>query len=232
MNEVCSCPICGGLDFSNQKVLWEELISDWQLSTCEEEYINKQQGFFCTKCGNNLRSMALANAILKSYHFEGTLTEFVKSDFAKSINVLEINEAGGLSVILANMPNHKLVRYPEYDMMNLVFEANSFELVLHSDTLEHVPNPVIGLTECLRVLKPQGRCIFTVPIIVGRMSRTRTGLKKSFHGYPGQNTDDFIVHTEFGADIWCFAVEAGFKAIKIHNFDYPAGLAIEVNVGE
>jgi 2-polyprenyl-3-methyl-5-hydroxy-6-metoxy-1,4-benzoquinol methylase len=43
------------------------------------------------------------------------------------------------------MSNHQLVRYPEYDMTNLGFESGIFDLVIHSDTLEHVPNPERGL---------------------------------------------------------------------------------------
>ena len=229
MSDICYCPICGGTDFSVQKVLWSELITDWQLNQFEAEYIDKQQGFFCNKCGNNLRSMALAHAILSTYRFSGILTGFVESDLAREIKVLEINEAGGLSPILAKLPNHQLVRYPECDMTNLPYESGSFDLVVHSDTLEHVPNPTVGLAECGRVLNSGGRCIFTVPIVVGRMTRSRVGLKCSYHGDPGQLTDGYAVCSEFGADVWRYAMEAGFRCVSFYNLDYPAGLAMEVS---
>lgn len=223
------CPICGGQKFNISPILWSELIEAWELSQEEVKYIDRQQGYCCKGCGNNLRSMALASAILKSYEFIGTLEDFVRSNFARSLNVLEINEAGLLSPFLVNLPNYRLVRYPDYDMTKLDFPAGAFDLVLHSDTLEHVSQPITGLAECCRVLSAQGRCIFTVPIVVGRMSRTRTGLKNSYHGNAEQGTIDFIVHTEFGADVWCFAAKAGFTTIKIYSFEYPAGLAIEVS---
>jgi len=229
MNMTQSCPVCGGRNFSDAKVLWQELIVDWQLSPQEVDYIDRQQGHCCKACSNNLRSMALADAIMKSYEFVGTLTDFVRSDLARSLKILEINEAGGLSSVLADLPNHRLVCYPAYDMTNLPFPAGAFDLVIHSDTLEHVPQPVAALAECRRVLSVQGRCIFTVPVVVGRMSRPRTGLKNSYHGDPGQAAGDYIVHTEFGADVWCFAAEAGFTGIKIFCFEYPAGLAIEAS---
>lgn len=221
------CAVCGSGEFDYKDVLWRDLVDEWQLSDEEVKYINRQQGLHCRKCGNNLRSMALASAILKSYEFIGTLTDFVRSELARSLKVLEINEAGGLSSVLANLPNHRLVRYPDYDMKRLGFPAGVFDLVLHSDTLEHVSQPIVGLTECRRVLSPQGRCIFTVPIVVGRMSRKRDGLTISYHGSDGQAANDLIVHTEFGADVWCFAASAGFTRIIIHSFEYPAGLAIE-----
>jgi SAM-dependent methyltransferase len=223
------CPVCGGQSFAFSPILWLELIADWELSQEEVKYIDRQQGYCCKGCGNNLRSMVLAAAILKSYEFVGTLTDFVQSDFARSLNVLEINEAGGLSAVLANLPNHRLVRYPDYDMTKLDFPPGSYDLVLHSDTLEHVSQPITGLAECRRVLSDQGRCVFTVPIVVGRLSRARTGLKNSYHGSPEQAAGDLIVHTEFGADVWRFAAEAGFTRIIIHAFEYPAGLAMEVS---
>lgn len=221
------CPVCGGRNFSFREVLWPELISDWQLSTVEVDYINRQQGVFCIECGNNLRSMTLADAILFSYQYSGTLAAFVETNFAKTLNVLEINEAGGLTTVLKRMPKHTLVTYPDSDMTKLEFQSESFDLVVHSDTLEHVPNPAAGLSECRRVLDRKGRCIFTIPIIVGRLTRSRSGLKDCYHGSSSQTDNDFIVQTEFGADMWRVAVEAGFGSVRVHSFEYPSAFAIE-----
>jgi SAM-dependent methyltransferase len=220
------CPVCGGHSFSSGPVLWPELIAEWQLTPEEASYIDRQQGFFCLSCGNNLRSMALADAILSSYNFTGTLSQFSQTKLASTLKILEINEAGSLSTVLAKFPGHLLVRYPEYDMTNLAFSSGEFDLVVHSDTLEHVPYPVAGLAECLRVLKPHGKCFFTAPIVVGRLTRNRSGLKDSFHGSPGHITEDLLVHSEFGADVWRYVAEAGFNKITMHIFEYPAGLAI------
>ncbi len=222
-----SCPVCGEYSFSYQEVLWEELTSEWELSPHEKDYINKQQGFFCNKCNNNLRSMALADAILCNCNFYGNLQEFVNNPQAKKIKVLEINEAGGLGSVLKKLPGHKIIKYPEHDMLHLDFPQNTFDLVIHSDTLEHVSDPILGLSECRRVLTMTGACIFTIPIIVGRLTKSRFGLKKSYHGNINQRNDDFIVYTEFGADMWRYAFEAGFSSVKIHSINYPAALAIE-----
>ena len=221
-----SCPICGGVDFLLNTVLWPKLINDWQLSSSEVDYVNRQQGFCCTACGNNLRSMALADAILRTCYFSGTLESFSESDVGRTIKVLEINEAGGLSPTLKVMPNHQLVRYPEYDMTDLAFESDTFDLVIHSDTLEHVPNPERGLSECHRVLRENGKCIFTIPIIVDRMSRSRTGLSPSYHGQSGVLANDQVVCTEFGADAWVTVLKSGFRSCEIYSFEYPAALAI------
>lgn len=220
------CPVCGKRDFLENAVLWPDLINAWQLSENEVAYINRQQGFYCTSCSNNLRSMALANAILHDSNFSGTLTQFVESSLTKTLKILEINEAGGLSPILDKLPNHQLVRYPEYDMTNLSFESETFDLVIHSDTLEHVPNPERGLSECRRVLRSNGKCIFTIPIIVDRMTRSCAGLTPSYHGQSGVLVDDQVVWTEFGADAWKTVMKAGFISCEIFSLEYPSALAI------
>jgi SAM-dependent methyltransferase len=228
MNSGCS--ICGSVDFSYSDVLWAALINTWELEPDEVDYINRQQGFHCNQCGNNLRSMALGAAIVNKYQFSGTLNDFVKSDVASRLKVLEINEAGGLTAVLSQLPGHLYVSYPEYDMTKLCFDAESFDLVIHSDTLEHVVDPMAGLSECKRVLKPAGACIFTIPIIIKRLSRSRLGLPPSYHGNETISENDLLVHTEFGADFWLYVLKAGFASCAVSSIEYPAGLAIVAQV--
>ena len=221
------CHVCGNADFGQIDVLWDKLIEEWQLSKYEVDYINRQQGLFCKNCSSNLRSIALAKAIVCSYGQRGTLLQFVETSAAKRLRVLEINAAGTLAPILACLPLHKQVTYPAYDMTKLDIELASFDLIVHSDTLEHIENPRLGLSECRRVLAEEGRCIFTAPIIVDRLTRFRAMLPRSYHGLPAQVCEDHIVHTEFGADIWKYVIQAGFTACIIYCVDYPAGLAVE-----
>jgi ubiquinone/menaquinone biosynthesis C-methylase UbiE len=111
-------------------------------------------------------------------------------------------------------------------MLVLPFQDRSFDLVVHSDTLEHVPHPVRGLAECHRVLKPGGFCAFTVPIIVDRLTRSREGLPTSYHGAPDTRSSDLLVHTEYGADAWKHVILAGFGECRLMAFDFPASLAL------
>ncbi|TWC34968.1 methyltransferase family protein [Pseudomonas sp. SJZ079] len=219
-----SCPVCGCLEFSERAVLWPELISAWQLSEVEVSYINRQQGFHCKQCFNNLRAMGLAAAIVRNYQFNETLVRFC--ELHHELKVLEINAAGNLTSFLSKLPLHRLVEYPQFDMLNLNVESNSFDLVVHSDTLEHVPYPERALSECHRVLRSRGRCIFTVPIVIERMTRSRVGLAPSYHGQAGVPAKDQLVHTEFGADTWQTVLNAGFSSCEIFSFEYPAALVM------
>lgn len=170
--------------------------------------------------------MALAAAVLHAYRATGTLTDFVLSALARSLKVLEINEAGGLSTVLKGLSNHRMIVYPDYDMTNLSSLSEDFDLVIHSDTLEHVPNPERALAECRRILRADGKCIFTVPVIVDRMTRSRAGLPRCYHGQSGIAADDQLVQTEFGADVWQFSLKAGFRACEVFSLEYPAALAL------
>jgi ubiquinone/menaquinone biosynthesis C-methylase UbiE len=111
-------------------------------------------------------------------------------------------------------------------MHALPYADAAFDIVIHSDTLEHVANPVHALGECRRVLKPGGGLCFTIPTIVGRMSRSRDGLPRSYHGNNStESPDDLVVHTEFGCDAWTFLFQAGFSRVEIFGVQYPAAIA-------
>jgi SAM-dependent methyltransferase len=166
---------------------------------------------------------------VRTYGFPGTLEEFCEAPDSRDLRVLEINEAGGLSPVLERLPNHRLACYPEHDITQLVYKDASFDLVVHSDTLEHVESPLSALAECRRVLRPRGACVFTVPLVVGRMSRSRAGMRKSFHGKADDRDDSMLVHWEFGSDVWLPVIEAGFSNVRIHCLEYPAAFAIEAS---
>lgn len=219
------CGVCGGTTFTTRQILWDKLIHEWQLSPEEVAYIDRQQGKSCDQCGANLRSIALANALRSYLRTQAFLRDAVNTPQGTKLAILEINEAGSLSPVLKCFGHYVYGAYPEVDLHALPYQNNTFDVVIHSDTLEHVKNPIHALTECRRVLKPDGALCFTIPTIVGRMSRSRDGLPSSFHGNEEIMTDDFAVQTEFGADAWTYLFKAGFTEVSIHAVEYPAGLA-------
>lgn len=220
------CPCCGGDRFGAVDVLWPELIAAWELGPGEVAHVNLQQGFHCLACRNNLRMMALAVAILRAFGAEPPLCAFANSEAAAGIRALEINESFAPGRGLDALPLRTLVRYPEVDMTALPFANGAFDLVFHSDTLEHVADPVAGLCECRRVLRPGGVLAYTVPLIEGRLSRSRAGLPPSHHGNDAVLADDLLVRTEYGADAWRDAVAAGFAEVRLVPLAAPAAYAL------
>lgn len=220
------CSICGSTGFTPQKVLWPELIAAWQLTAEEAAYINDQQGCTCDSCGSNLRMVALGTALRDAWSTALTIRSYVSQIEARRVRILDLNGAGPLSDALAELPNYVRADFPQVDMQALPYANDSFDIVMHSDTLEHIERPILALEECKRVLVQNGRLCMTIPIIVGRMSRSRAGLAKSHHGDPKTTGDDFIVHTEFGADAWTYLARAGFTRIMLNHVQFPAGVAI------
>ena len=221
------CPVCGSDRFTNEPVLWPELIEQWELSPEEVAYIDLQQGFCCAACENNLRTMTLAAAMTKAFGFDGSLKDFCRNDPGiRQLAVIEINPAKNLSPFLQALPKHALHSFPQLDMQQMSFADSSIDVILHSDTLEHVPDSKTALEESRRVLKPGGHLFYTIPIVIGRLTRTRRGLPPSHHGRRGLNRDDCIVQKEYGADFWCEIFEAGFREISLTSLIFPASVAI------
>lgn len=221
--QACTC--CGSSEFACGNVLWPELVREWGLSPYEVRYIDRQQGLQCLDCNSNLRSMALALAICRCYGKDALFSEFIEDPKSRQLRVLEINEAGGLTQFLSKLPGHTLARYPEVDMRRMPYPEHSYDLIVHSDTLEHVPDPITALAECYRVLAPGGFCVFTIPVIVERMTRSRAGLPRSYHGAPGQRAADFAVETEYGCDAWTHLMLAGFQECRVMTPEFPSALA-------
>jgi SAM-dependent methyltransferase len=222
------CTVCGNDTFTDNKVLWDGLVSEWGISSEERQYIDRQQGSRCDRCGCNIRSVALAKAITSHWSFNGYFQEFAQR--FRDLRILEINEASNLTKWLKDMPHRTLAEYPTIDMQDMPYASATFDLVVHSDTLEHIEKPIQALAECKRVLRPGGLLAFTIPVIVGRLSRSREGLLKSYHGNPGTGSDDYMVRMEYGADMWQQVIQAGFESVKIDTFEYPSGIAISASV--
>lgn len=222
------CSVCGyqGGNFQIHNVINDGLATSWGLSQKEKSKFDLRESSNCSRCHNSARTRGLASAIIKKLPLRSsnTLTRWVTQANKIGLKVAEINSCGKLHIVLSKLNN---LKYSEYvlsrdwvtrvknwskgisyqDIQNLKYKDNSFDLVLHSEVLEHVNDPQKALTECLRVLKKGGICIFTVPVIMNRVSRRRAKLvgnktvhrlKPSFHG---SGESDNLVFWEFGGDV-------------------------------
>lgn len=117
--------------------------------------------------------------------------------------------------------------------MALSYADNSFDLVLTSETLEHVPDVDRALSEIRRVLRPGGAHLFTIPVIWDRPHSRRCaelhpngGIRHlraaSYHGLPDETGSDMLVFTEFGADIVDQLANAGFRVQVERDPSNPA----------
>jgi len=216
------CICCGSENLFQRTILWPALVDEWSLNAVEVQYIDRQQGLTCETCGSNFRAMALAHAVMGEFNSEyDVFDDFLEHGSLQTCYILEVNKAQNLTRFLEKVPNHFLAEYPDVDILKLPYPDDLFDLVLHSDTLEHITDPISALKECYRVLKPGGVCAFTVPMVVDRLTISRAGMPRSFHGGPKTRDDDYIVHYEFGADAWKYVIKSGFEVCKIRSLEYP-----------
>jgi SAM-dependent methyltransferase len=119
--------------------------------------------------------------------------EFTDQQFIRYVHYVKVREwlqqrfgdGAGLDAIEFGGSNHVILRmipaarysvapnYPEVDVVDLSrYAADSFDLVVVDQVLEHVSDPQRAVAEIHRVLRPGGHCIATTPFLI------------EVHGYP------------------------------------------------
>jgi SAM-dependent methyltransferase len=170
----------------------------------------RRESLFCSRCSSSLRIRRVATVLLEHYgDGASSISELVRSAAFRALDVAEINAVGALHPFLAELPR---LRYTEYsaggeDLQALSYGDESLDLVLTSDTLEHVPDWELALAETRRVLRPGGRHILTVPLVPTRDRTLDVRANGWYHGRGSgpyaviRRQSDYRVYTVFGRDI-------------------------------
>lgn len=109
------------------------------------------------------------------------------------------------------------------DVQALTYADASFDLVTHTEVLEHVADDARAFAELFRVLRPDGRLLFSVPLRPGP-TRERALLRAgaiehleepSYHGDPFRGGARVLVFRDYGDDIAARVRAAGFVDVAV-----------------
>jgi SAM-dependent methyltransferase len=228
-----NCTVCGrhALMILRPRVIPDRLAQLWQLTPRQRAALARKESLDCSHCGAKLRARRLARVLLDLYadpiHPSTSIAEWVKSPSAQQLAIAEINKIDGLHAQLATLPRLAFSDYqadpstgtPHEDLQALSYSGDSFDLVLTSETLEHVPDLARALVEIHRVLRPGGRHIFTIPVLATTPNTFPRGrlrpdgsveLLAPAISHPGGDSG-YPVFTEFGLDAADGFSSAGFE---------------------
>lgn len=238
------CDVCGRFApmLYQLRVVPRKLAELWGLTPRLVEALARKESSACAFCGAKLRVRRLARVLLELYPIGAppaparSVRDWVASEQIRRLRIAEINLIEGLHDDLARLPGHAFSDFREgglpgtvvagvrhEDLMALTYSDASFDLVLTSETLEHVADVRVALAEIARILVPGGRHIFTIPVLPG-VERTfaRCGVgpdgvlehKATPIRHPGGDIG-YPVFTEFGNDVIEIFENAGFR-VAVH----------------
>jgi SAM-dependent methyltransferase len=99
--------------------------------------------------------LAAANSAAYELSTYGATLKYLENSFA-SVTVSEYIPSHARGSFVRGILNQ--------DVQDLTFSDSSFDLVTSNMVFEHVPDDIKGYGECLRILRPGGVLIFTVPL--------------------------------------------------------------------
>jgi SAM-dependent methyltransferase len=232
------CIVCGrlALFIYRRRVVTPRLQELWGLSPRLADALARKESGDCAHCGAKLRGRRIAQVLLTLYSGGAppapSLARWGEAPEIRKLRVAEINRIDGVHSFVVTLPFYAGSDYSEgdpasgdpearsEDLTRLSYDDESFDLILTSETLEHVPDLHAAVREIHRVLAPGGLHVFTVPVLPG----TKKTVARAIIGADGSIRDElprichpggdwgYPVFTEIGTDLPELLTQAGFQA--------------------
>ncbi|MFT6435728.1 MAG: SAM-dependent methyltransferase [Candidatus Azotimanducaceae bacterium] len=163
------CDYCGG-------------VKQMQVSMANDSWTDLRGQFICDSCGLSNRDRLFYKCISRSIHdvsskgliFEKSTLMYKRLE--ARLEKLTGVEFGGYEIEPGALFETNQGVFEHQDMQNMSYPDNTFDYVLHSDVLEHIPDPFKALSEIKRVLKPNGVCLFSTPIYSNTFIHKKTAV--------------------------------------------------------
>jgi SAM-dependent methyltransferase len=215
------CFVCGtaGPFTLRTGAIGRRLREAWGLTERQAAAFERRESMFCGSCGSSLRVRNLAEILVRLYHpgrSRSSVRALVDDPDFRALRVAEVNACGELHPVLTDHPQLYYSEYREHraasdppseDLESLTYADDLLDLIITSDTMEHIPRPDRAWREIYRTLRPGGRHVFTIPIRPGRHrsfpratlvdGRVEYHRAPAYHGLEGEH----LVFTDFGVDV-------------------------------
>ena len=199
------------------------------------ENVHLREGLVCKRCGLSNRLRLLYKALedlsggpsalgrKRAFVAERLSTFYLR--LAERVSDLRGSEYLDLSLESGETRLIHNVNVMHQDLCRMSFDANSFDLVVHTDVLEHVADYRSALSESARIISPGGATIFTVPFLQDRYDHEIRAtlltsgaithhLPAAYHGNPLDAAGSLVYQT-FGWKILDDLKAAGFTKALI-----------------
>lgn len=205
-----------------------------------------RESFACPNCRFTTRWRDQASLILDEFGRGQALSlnDLVKKGMLNDLDILEPALRGPFVQRFQSLPNYTQTYFwpdkplghltPEgvqnEDLTKLTFKDNSFDLILSSDVLEHLYDIEGAFRESLRVLRPGGVHIFTIPndYPFPNLTQKRVDMVdgEEVHIKPARyhNSGDgskCLVYTDYGADVVDMIEELGGRLSIVRRSPVP-----------
>lgn len=194
----------------------------------------------CSNCGASLRSSDVAGEIIRNISGKklGLVNQLEELGKYKILNTCS---SGYIHNALKNLDNYTCSEFFDdiesgdyyegvlcVDLCNIPFTDNTFDIIITEDIFEHIIGYEKAMAEILRVLKPHGCHIFTVPLHDGRKTVSRHGKRDVYHGDPIRSDEGCLVVTDWGDDIKDIVENFGYRVeiVRKHNFYGPSEVTV------
>jgi len=194
---------------------------DWKLN------YNGSPGYrerlVCNNCGLTARKRMVATFLTEQYQVNQRLLCFeYKSNFFRELEKkIPVGYIQGCEYLDENFVSGTIIQgIMHQDIMAMSFKNESYDYIVANDVLEHVSDYQKAFHEVLRVLKPHGKLVFTIPFhyqnesttLRAKIENRQTIFIKDpvYHGDPIRKKGSLVFY-DFGWDIFEYLKVIGFK---------------------
>lgn len=196
---------------------------------------NWRERLVCTTCGMNNRQRALchaANSHIRTWFRDRGADVYVMERVTPLFRFFDermsgVRVTGSEYLGPGRQPGSSSRGIRHEDAQALSFNDASFDIVVSSDVLEHVPDPWRALSEIRRILRPTGLLLLSVPFHAGLKDSVRRAavvnggvvhnVAAEVHGNP-LSPEGSLVFTDFGWDLLPELARAGFRDASIRFY--------------